>query len=71
MKLLQDNPNITIELSAAGGQFCISWMQRISNDAYLNAFIAELHRQGLDAAIAWRRPLVIATVADYHQGVLD
>jgi hypothetical protein len=62
---------ITIELSAAGGQFCISWMQRFSNDAYLNAFIAELHRQGLDATIAWRRPLVVATVADYHQGVLD
>jgi hypothetical protein len=62
---------ITIELSAAGGQFCISWMQRFSNDAYLNAFIAELHRQGLDATIAWRRPLVVATVADYHNILRD
>lgn len=58
---------ITIELSAAGGQFSISWMQRLSSDAYLDAFIAELHRQGLDATIAWRRPLVVATVADYHK----
>lgn len=57
---------ITIELSAAGGQFCISWMQRFINDAYLNVFIDELRRQGLDATIAWRRPLVVATVADYH-----
>ena len=62
---------ITIELSAAGGQFCISWMQRFSNDAYLNAFIAELHRQGLDATIAWHRPLVVATVADYHNILRD
>ena len=58
---------ITIELSAAGGQFSISWMQRLSSDAYLDAFIDELHRQGLDATIAWRRPLVVATVADYHK----
>ena len=60
---------ITIELSAAGGQFCISWMQRLNNDAYLDAFIAELHRQGLDATIAWRRPLVVATIADFHNNI--
>lgn len=60
---------ITIELSAAGGQFCISWMQRFSNDAYLDSFIAELHRQGLDATIAWHRPHVVATIADYHNNI--
>ena len=60
---------ITLELSAAGGQFSISWMQRFCSDAYLNAFIAELHRQGLDATIAWRRHLVTATIADYHNNI--
>ena len=58
---------ITIELSAAGGQFCISWMQRFSDDAYLDSFIEELRRQGLDATITWRRPLVLATIADYYR----
>lgn len=60
---------LTIEMSAVGGKFCISWMQRFSTDVYLDALFDEMRQLGLDATISWRRPLLVATIADYHEGM--
>ena len=57
---------LTIEMSAVGGKFCISWMHRFSTDVYLDALFDEMRQLGLEATILWRRPLSTATVADYH-----
>ena len=58
---------LTIEMSAVGGKFCISWMHRFSTDVYLDALFDEMRQLGLNATISWRRPLLVATVADYHE----
>ena len=58
---------LTIEMSAAGGKFCISWMQRFSADAYLNALFDEMQQLGLEATVSWRRPTLVATIADFHE----
>ena len=39
---------ILVEVSAAGGSFCISFMQMFAEDNYLNAFLNELSQQGID-----------------------
>ena len=54
---------LTIEMSAAGGKFCISWMQRFSTDVYLEALFDEMHQLGITPSIVWRRPLLVASVA--------
>ena len=57
---------ITIEMSAAGGTFCISWMQRCASDLYLDAFLDEFRQAGLETRIDSRHPLRVAKVADYR-----
>lgn len=57
---------LTIEMSAVGGKFCISWMHRFSTDVYLDALFDEMRQLGLNATISWRRPLLVATVADFN-----
>ena len=56
---------LTIEMSAVGGMFCISLMQRFADDTYLDAFLDELHRIGLTYRIATRHPMTVAPIADY------
>ena len=58
---------LTIEMSAVGGKFCISWMHRFSTDVYLDALFDEMRQLGLEATVSWRRPLLVATIADYHE----
>ena len=58
--------SIAIEMSAAGGTFCISWMQRCASDLYLDAFLDEFHQIGLETRIATRQPMTVAKVADYR-----
>ena len=58
---------LTIEMSAVGGKFCISWMHRFSTDAYLDALFDEMRQLGLEATVSWRRPLLVATIADFHE----
>ena len=57
---------IVVEVSAAAGVFCISFMQRFTTDVYLDAFLDELHQQGLTCEIPDRHPLQIAPIADYR-----
>lgn len=57
---------IVVEVSAAAGVFCISFMQRFTTDAYLDTFLDELHQQGLTYEITDRHPLQIAPIADYR-----
>ena len=57
---------IVVEVSAAAGVFSISFMQRFTTDVYLDAFLDELHQQGLTCEIADRHPLQIAFVNDYR-----
>ena len=59
---------IVVEVSAAAGVFCISFMQRFTTDVYLDAFLDELHQQGLTCEIPDRHPLQIdALVPPDHQ----
>ena len=57
---------IVVEVSAAAGIFCISFMQRFTTDVYLDTFLDELHQQGLTYEITDRHPLQIAPIADYR-----
>ena len=57
---------IVVEVSAAAGVFCISFMQRFATDVYLDTFLDELHQQGLTYEITDRHPLQIAPIADYR-----
>ena len=59
---------IVVEVSAAAGVFCISFMQRFTTDVYLDTFLDELHQQGLAYEITDRHPLEIAPIADYRGG---
>jgi len=54
------------EISAIGGTFCISFMQLFTTDVYLNAFLSELKQIGLDYTVLERRPIRVASVADYR-----
>ena len=58
---------LTIEMSAVGGKFCISWMHRFSTDVYLDALFDEMRQLGLEATVSWRRPLLVASIADFHE----
>ena len=58
---------LTIEMSAVGGTFCISWMQRFADDTYLDAFLDELHQIGITYRIATRHPMTVAPIADYRK----
>ena len=55
------------EISAIGGTFRISFMQLFTTDVYLNAFISELKQIGLDYTVLERRPIRVASVADYRK----
>jgi len=57
---------IVVEVSAAAGVFCISFMQRFTTDVYLDTFLDELHQQGLTYEITDRHPLQIAPITDYR-----
>ena len=57
---------LTIEMSAVGGKFCISWMQHFSTDVYLDALFDEMRQLGLEATISWRRPTLVATIDNYN-----
>ena len=57
---------LTIEMSAVGGTFCISLMQRFADDLYLNAFLDEFRQIGLAYRIATRHPTTVAPIADYR-----
>ena len=57
------------EISAIGGTFCISFMQLFTTDVYLNAFLSELKQIGLDCTVFERRPIRVASVADYRKDV--
>lgn len=61
---------IALEVSAAGGVFTISFMQRFTTDTYLSTFLDELHRQGLTCEIADRHPLQLPPIADYRNASL-
>ena len=56
---------LTIEMSAVGGTFCISLMQRFADDTYLEAFLDEFRQIGMDYRIAMRHPMMVAPIADY------
>lgn len=58
---------ILVEVSAAGGTFCISFMQLFTTDVYLNAFLSELKQIGLDYTVLEHRPIRIASVADFRK----
>jgi hypothetical protein len=58
---------LTIEMSAVGGTFCISLMQRFADDTYLNAFLDELNWIGISYHIATRHPTTVAPIADYRK----
>ena len=57
---------LTIEMSAVGGTFCISLMQRFADDTYLDAFLNELRQTDLPYRIATRHPLTVAPIANYR-----
>ena len=61
---------LTIEMSAVGGTFCISLMQRFADDLYLDAFLDEFRQIGLDYRIATRHPLTVAPIADYRKSII-
>ena len=57
---------LVLEVSAAAGQFTISFSHRFATDAYLNAFLDELRAQGLTPEVADRHPLHLAPITDYR-----
>ena len=61
---------ITIEMSAVGGTFCITLMQRFADDNYLEAFLDQLRHLGLQFRIANRHPLTVAPIANYRKTVV-
>ena len=58
---------LAIEMSAVGGTFCISLMQRFADDTYLEAFLDEFRQIGLQYRIATRHPTTIAPIANYRE----
>ena len=55
------------EISAINGTCCISFMQLFTTDVYLSAFLSELKQIGLDYTVLERRPIRVASVADYRK----
>ena len=60
---------LAIEMSAVGGTFCISFMQRFADDTYLDAFLDEFRQIGLPYRIANRHPMTVAPIADYRDSL--
>jgi hypothetical protein len=58
---------ILVEVSAAGGTFCVSFMQMFAEDSYLNAFLDELSQQGIGYEIADRHMVMLAPISDYRK----
>ena len=58
---------ILAEVSAAGGSFCISFMQMFAEDNYLHAFLDELCQQGIGYEIADRHKVRLAPIPDYRK----
>jgi hypothetical protein len=58
---------ILVEVSAVNGAFCISFMQMLAEDAYLNAFLGELHGQVIAYEIVSRHPVQLARIADFRK----
>ena len=58
---------ILVEVSAAGGTFCISFMQMFAEDDYLNAFLDKLCQQGIGYEIADRHRVMLAPISDYRR----
>ena len=58
---------ILVEVSAAGGTFCISFMQLFTADNYLNAFLDELRQQGIGYEITDRHKVMLAPISDYRK----
>ncbi len=58
---------IVVEASAAGGSFCISFMQQFTTDIYLDTFLDELRQQELSYEISDRHPLQIAPITHYRK----
>ena len=57
---------LLVEISAAGGAFCISFIQQFAADVYLDSFLDELCRQGIDYDIVSRHPISVAPIADFR-----
>ncbi|MBR0036619.1 MAG: hypothetical protein IJP70_03140 [Bacteroidales bacterium] len=57
---------ISLQVAAAGGKFCLSFMQQFATDVYLNAFLEELQRQGITFEITGRHPMEIAPIAEFR-----
>ena len=57
---------LAIEMSAVGGTFCISLMQRFEDDRYLDAFLDEFRQLGLTYRIANRHKMIVVPIADYR-----
>ena len=60
---------ILVEVSAAGGTFCISFMQMFAEDNYLNAFLDELCQQDIGYEIADRHKVRLASITDYRKNI--
>ena len=58
---------LTIEMSAVGGTFCISLMQRFADDTYLEAFLDEFRQIGLPYRMATRHTMTVAPIANYRE----
>ena len=62
---------LTIEMSAVGGTFCISLMQRFADDTYLEAFLDEFRQIGLPYRMATRHTMTVAPIANYRETVVN
>ena len=58
---------LLVEVNAAGGRFCISFLQQFATDIYLDAFLNELSQMGIGYEIVARHPLAIAPISDFHK----
>ena len=46
------NNKLFLEVNAAGGKFCIAWVQGFENDAYVKAFQSLLHENGINCEVS-------------------
>ena len=46
------NNKLFLEVNAAGGKFCIAWVQGFENDAYVKAFQSLLRENGIDCEVS-------------------
>ena len=57
---------ISLQVAAIGGKFCLSFRQQFASDVYLDAFLGELHQQGISYDITIRHLMEIAPIADFR-----